>query len=251
MGENRAPRKQAAAIGRAAPAATPSVSVSAMAAAMPDVVADADAIAEQAVSAAAERMDVATGAALADAMSIADRALDGLEEAAPAALPLQVNDTPSLEVGTDPVKGLIKMATAAPATAQAMFGDMNDRAKGMIEKTTKMSEEMVELTKGNVEALVASARVAAKGSEAFVQDAAEYGKKSFESATSAFKSFAAVKSPTELFQLQSDYAKTAFDSAVAEASKVSEGMLKLIGEMVQPLSSRYAVASEKMKAVAL
>lgn len=151
------------------------------------------------------------------------------------------------------LKGFMKMATSPETTyaaadkIQSMFGDVNERAKTAVEKSSKMAEEMTELTKGNVEAFVASGRVAAKGAESMTQDAAEFGKKSFESATGAFKSFAAVKSPTELFQLQSEYAKTSFDSMVAEASKLSESMLKLMGEIAQPLSSRYAVAAEKIK----
>ncbi|WP_231639430.1 phasin family protein [Sphingomonas profundi] len=158
-------------------------------------------------------------------------------------------------------KGLFDMATtfdsatAAPAVAtekmKAVFGGLNDRAKTAMEKSAKLGEEMTELTKGNVEALVASGKVAAKGAETMAQEAAEYGKKSFESATAMFKSLASAKSPTELFQLQSEFAKSSFDSAVAEASKLSEAWVKLAGEMVQPISNRYAVAAEKLKAAAL
>jgi len=153
-------------------------------------------------------------------------------------------------------EGIEQMATVTtPAEgmekAQAFFGDMTSRFKTAFEKSSKFGEEFVDFQKGNVEAIVASARVAAKASESFGQEAAEYGKKHFENATAAFKSFAAVKSPTELFQLQSDFAKSSFDSAVAEASRVSESMLKVAGEIVQPLSNRYAVAAEKFKATAL
>ena len=157
-------------------------------------------------------------------------------------------------------RGIIEMATTfdAPTTpaaatekVKAMFGGLNDRAKTAMEKSTKMGEEITELTKGNVEALVASGKVAAKGAETMAQDAAEYSKKSFETMTSMFKSMASVKSPTELFQLQSEFAKSSFDSAVAEASKLSEAWVKLAGEIVQPISNRYAVASEKLKSAAL
>ena len=141
-------------------------------------------------------------------------------------------------------------AKIAAEKVQALFGDFNERAKTAFEKSAKIGEDLTELTKGNVEAIVASARVAAKGAEALTQEAADYSKKSFETATGALKSFAAVKSPTELFQLQSDYAKSSFDSAVAEASKLSEAWVKLAGEVFQPLSSRYAVAAEKLKASA-
>jgi phasin family protein len=155
------------------------------------------------------------------------------------------------------VKDTIDMATIAPPTndtadkAQAVLGDFSNRFKAAVEKSAKLGEEMVDFAKGNVEAMVASARVAAKAGESFSQEAAEYGKKNFENATSVFKSFATAKSPTELFQLQSDYAKASFDSAVAQASRVSESLMKAAGEIAQPISNRYALAAEKIKASSL
>ncbi len=90
-----------------------------------------------------------------------------------------------------------------------------------------------------------------QGAESLGQELADYGKKSFETASATMKSLATVKSPTEMFQIQSDFAKSSFDSAIAEASKLSEAWLKLAGEVIQPLSSRYAIAAEKIKSTAL
>lgn len=151
---------------------------------------------------------------------------------------------------------LIEMATVyspndAAEKAQAMFGDFSNRFKTVFEKSSKMGEEMTDFTKGNVEALIASSKAAAKAGEVLGQDAAEYGKKHFEAATAAFKSFASVKSPAELFQLQSEYAKASFDSMVAEASRLSETLMKVAGEVAQPISTRYALAAEKIKTTAL
>jgi phasin family protein len=150
---------------------------------------------------------------------------------------------------------LIDMATVssndAADKAQALFGDFSNRFKTAFEKSTKLGEEYVDFAKGNVEAVIASARVAAKAGESLGQEAADYGKKHFEAATAAFKSFATVKSPTELFQLQSEYAKASFDSMVAEASRVSESLLKVAGDVAQPLSNRYALAAEKIKSASL
>jgi len=155
-------------------------------------------------------------------------------------------------------KGVRVMATtvqskpkAAAEKVNMMMNDFNDRAKAAFAKSSKAGEELTEFTKGNMEALAASAKTAAKGAETMGQEIAEYGKKSFETASATMKSLASVKTPTELFQIQSDYAKSAFDSAVAEASKLSEAWLKLAGEVVQPLSSRYALAAEKIKSAAL
>jgi phasin family protein len=139
---------------------------------------------------------------------------------------------------------------AATDKGQAMFADMNDRAKSAMEKNAKMVEEMNELAKGNLEAVVESSRIAAKGMESLGHDAAEFGRKSFEQATATMKSMAQVKSPTELFKLQSDFMRSAFDLYVAEASKTTEQMMKLAGDAAQPLSNRMAVAAEKVKLVA-
>lgn len=131
----------------------------------------------------------------------------------------------------------------AAEKAKTMFTDANA-------KSTKVFEDMNDFSKGNIEAIVESGKIAAKGIEAMGQDAAEYSRKQFESATAALKSMSAVKSPTDFFKLQSDYARAAFDSLVAQTSRNTETMLKLAGEVAQPISNRVAVAVEKVKIAA-
>ncbi|SNS52226.1 phasin family protein [Sphingomonas laterariae] len=198
--------------------------------------------------------------------------------AVPAAAPREARSVPAPKAPSKPVlKSLPNKNKAIPAAAkrpaaaqkgyldmlnptettkqaaekvQAFFVDANDKAKAAFEKSAKLGEEFAALTKGNVEAFVESSKVAAKGAETLGQEAAEYGKKTFEHASSTFKSMTGVKSPTELFQLQSEFAKSSFDNAVAEASKFSEAWMKLAGDVFQPLSNRYAVAAEKFKSAA-
>jgi len=133
---------------------------------------------------------------------------------------------------------------------QALFGDMNGRAKEGVERSTKIVGEMTDLTRGNVEAIVASSKVAARGIETLSQEVAEYGRRSFEEASAAVKNIAEVRSATDFFRLQSDYARTAFDSMIAESSKMSEAMMKLAGEVAEPITSRYSVAAERVKNIA-
>lgn len=161
-------------------------------------------------------------------------------------------------------KGTKKMATTAEKTAEtvkktteeaterakALFGDMNERAKAAMEKGTEMAREMGEFNKGNVEAIVASAKIAAEGTGELAREAGEYGRQRFETATSIMKDIAGAKSPTEVFQIQSEFAKGAFDAMVEEGSKMSEAWLKLAGDAFEPISNRYAIAAEKMKAMA-
>lgn len=150
----------------------------------------------------------------------------------------------------------VKMMTKTTKTAenmfgadrfQAAFGEINERAQAASEKGAKMVEEMTDLTRGNVEAMVASSKVAQKGLETLGQTAADFGRKSFEDAQNAFKSFGEIRSATDFFKLQGDYARGAFDAAIAESARVSEAMLKIANDAAEPLTSRYTVAADRVK----
>ena len=144
-----------------------------------------------------------------------------------------------------------KAAEAGADRAKVMFGDLNDRAKSAMEKSSKVFEDVVEFSKGNVEAAVASGRAVAKGTEALLQDATDYGRTSFEKVQGAAKSYASVKSPTEFMQLHSDFSRSMFDAMVAETSRLSEAYVKVMSDVVAPISSRFSLAAEKFKSASL
>lgn len=133
---------------------------------------------------------------------------------------------------------------------KSMFAEASERAKAQMEKGAQAFEDMNAFGKGNVEAIVESSKIAARGFEQMGQDAASYMKSSYESATGMFRSLGAIKSPTELFQLQSDFARSSFDAFVAQTSRSTEAALKLAGEIAQPISNRVALAVEKVKVAA-
>lgn len=146
------------------------------------------------------------------------------------------------------MESTIKAATdKVQEQAKALFADVNERTKTAVEKGTKLVEEFNEFSKGNVEAIVESSKIAAKGIETLGQDAAEYGRKHFEGASAALKGLSGAKTPSDFFKLQSDYVRSAFDSIVAETSKNTESLVKLAGEIAQPISNRVALAAEKIK----
>jgi phasin family protein len=145
-------------------------------------------------------------------------------------------------------KTMKKEANQMADRVQAVFGDYNERAKTAFERNARFAEELTELQKGNVEAFVASTKVAARGVETIGQEVAELSRRSFEEASAALRSFVEVKSPTDLFRLQGDFARGQFDTFVAESAKMSEALIKLAGDVAEPLTSRYTVAAEKVKA---
>jgi phasin family protein len=130
---------------------------------------------------------------------------------------------------------------------QTVFGEVNERAQGAIERNTRFAEELTELGRGNVEAIVASTKIAARGLETVGQEVAEFGRRSFEDASAALKGLVEVKSPTDFFRLQTEFARGQFDSLVSETSKLSETMIKLAGDVAEPITSRYSVAAERVK----
>lgn len=140
-----------------------------------------------------------------------------------------------------------KTAETATERGKEMFSDINERAKTAMEKTSEFARELGEFNKGNVEAMVSSARIAAEGTGELAREAAELGRLRFETMTGTIKEVVAAKSPTEVFQIQGDYAKNAFETMVQEGSKMSEAWLKLAGDVTEPISSRFAVAADKVK----
>ena len=136
---------------------------------------------------------------------------------------------------------------AVPAFApfQALFAEANERSQELAKKSQKVAEELADLTRANVEAVVEAGRVAAEGARSIGQDVVAKQRDSVEQAADAIRSLAEAKSPTEYLQLQSDFARASFDRAVAETSKLTETLVKLAGEAFQPLSNRATANAER------
>ena len=129
---------------------------------------------------------------------------------------------------------------------QNLFADAGARGQEIVAKSQKTAEELAELAKANVEALTESGRIAATGAKALGQDILASGREGFEQASSAMKTLADAKSPTEFIQIQSELARTGFDRAVAESSKFAEAFVKLAGEAIQPISNRATINAERI-----
>jgi len=160
---------------------------------------------------------------------------------------------PSIEgttVMTDILETGKKYAEDAKAKLETVYAGLNEKAKASVEKSTKALEEMSDIAKGNVEALVESGKIAAKGLETMGQDAVDYSKKSFEKATATVKSFSTAKTPTEFFQLHSAFLSSTFDELTKETAKNSEALIKLAGDIASPLTARVTLVTDKVKQMA-
>ena len=131
------------------------------------------------------------------------------------------------------------------APFQSMFADANGRAQDAVKRSQRVAEELADLARSNVEAIVESSRVAAEGARSIGQDVVAKSRDGVEQAADAIRSLAEAKSPTEYLQLQGDFARASFDRMVAESSKLTESFVKLAGEAFQPLSNRASANAER------
>ena len=136
------------------------------------------------------------------------------------------------------------------AKAKEMAADMQTRAKAAYDKGTEMTQDVVEFQKGNFEALVESGKILASGMQDLGRTYVEEAKSAAETVQADVKKVAAVKSPTELFQLQGELARRNFDAVVSTTSKNTEAMIKLANEAFAPISSRMSLAAEKVRKAA-
>jgi phasin family protein len=139
--------------------------------------------------------------------------------------------------------GLDNVPTFAPF--QTLFADFGERSQEAVKRSQKVAEELADLTRANVEALVESGRVAAEGARSIGQDVVAKSRENVEQAADVIRTLAEAKSPTEYLQLQGDFARASFDRFVSESSKLTETMVKLAGEAFQPLSNRATANAER------
>jgi len=140
---------------------------------------------------------------------------------------------------------------AIPAFApfQTILEEATERSQELVKRSQKVAEELADLTRANVEAVVEAGRVATEGARSIGQDVVAKQRDSFEQAADAIRSLAEAKSPTEYLQLQGDFARASFDRAVAESSKLTESLVKLAGEAFQPLSNRASANAERFNSL--
>jgi phasin family protein len=129
---------------------------------------------------------------------------------------------------------------------QGLFADAGARSQDLVAKTRGATEQMTDLAKANVEAIAEAARIAAAGAKSIGQDVVASSRTGFEQASEAVKTLADAKSPTEFIQLQSELVRSSFDRLVSESSKLTEQVVKLAGEAIQPISNRASVNAERV-----
>src|SRR5579875_2770228 len=106
----------------------------------------------------------------------------------------------------------------------------------------KNFEDLQQVGKENVDVALKTVGALTKGAQAIAVEVADYSKKTFEDSTAALEKLFGVKSFDKAIEVQTEYAKAAYDGFVAKASKIGELYADLAKESYKPFEAMLARA---------
>ena len=106
-------------------------------------------------------------------------------------------------------------------------------------------EDFQKFSKDQVEAATKAATLATKNLQQIASESTDYSKKSVEQGTAAVEQLMGAKSLDKAFEIQSAYAKSAYEGFVAQATKVGDFYTTFFKEAFKPLEGAFAKATAK------
>ena len=100
-------------------------------------------------------------------------------------------------------------------------------------------EEFQKVGKDGFDAAVKSFGEMNKGFQAIAAEVTDYSKKAFEDGTRAFEQLIGAKSVEQAVEIQSTYAKKAYDTYIAEMSKIGEMYAGLARDAYKPVETTF------------
>ena len=106
----------------------------------------------------------------------------------------------------------------------------------------KFGDEFQRVGRDGFDAAVSSFGEVNKGLQAIAAEVTAYSKKAFEDGTRAFEQLLGAKSFEQVIEIQSQYAKNAYDTYIAELSKLGEMYAGLTRNAYKPVEQAAAKA---------
>jgi len=104
----------------------------------------------------------------------------------------------------------------------------------------KSFEDVQKYGNESMDATMKSVGATTKSVQAIAAEVTDYSKKSFEESTAAFEKLLGAKTLEKAIELQSEYAKAAYEGFVAEATKLGELYTDLAKEVYKPFEGYLA-----------
>ena len=101
-------------------------------------------------------------------------------------------------------------------------------------------EDFQNFSKQQIEAMTSFATTMTKGLQEIAAETAEYSKHAMSASSEVVEKLLGAKTFESAIQIQSDYAKTAYEGFVAKSTKINEILVKVAGEAMKP--AQHALA---------
>lgn len=108
-------------------------------------------------------------------------------------------------------------------------------------------ETIQKASKENVDAALKAFGATSKGVQTIAVETTDFAKKSFEAGTATLEKLAGVKTLDKAIEIQADYIKTSFESAVAQMTKLGELYTALAKDAYKPFEGVVAKVAPTAK----
>ncbi len=111
--------------------------------------------------------------------------------------------------------------------------------------TTPSFEDFQKFSKQQLDTVNAATATVAKGLQEIAAETSDYSKKTFAASSAVVEKLLGAKSVESAIQIQTEYAKSAYEGFVAQATKMNEIYVKLASEAFKPVETAIAKVQGK------
>ena len=129
---------------------------------------------------------------------------------------------------------------------EKFLAEATGRGEELAKRSRKAAEELADITRANVDALVESGKIATSGAQSIGQQVLAKGRDNIDHAANSVRALAVAKTPADVLQVQSDFFRGAFDRLVEESATLTESFVKVAGEAFEPISTRASLNVERL-----
>ncbi|MCB1507967.1 MAG: phasin family protein [Hyphomicrobiaceae bacterium] len=105
-------------------------------------------------------------------------------------------------------------------------------------------EDLQKASKDNMELAAQSLGAVSKGMQALAAEATDYTKKSIEEGSAVVEKLAGAKSLDKVIEVQSEYAKSAYEGFVGQVTKVNDLVVDMTKEAYKPFEGMFAAITK-------
>ena len=106
--------------------------------------------------------------------------------------------------------------------------------------STPTFEDFQKFSKDQLEAFTAASSTLSKGLQDIASESTDYSKKAFAAGTAMYEKLLGARSVESAIQIQTEFAKEAYEGFVAQATKVSDLYTRVATDALKPVTMAYA-----------